>query len=421
MVRINHSNNGSDRNGDVRCVVFWTAFILVATLFPFDPVMGPVLSENLDMFDLSFIGHPGDFLANIILFVPWSFFIAGLLAGNRFRGRRTAIVLVLGVILSGMVEFVQLGLPSRNPALADILANLIGVGVGGWLEASRGSRLRSRLRSLEVRFALVMTIRVLVGLVIFHMVLVWGMFRFADHSSSFSNWDPGYPLNLGNEKTGDRPWNGSLEAARLWPMVLPPAQIDRLLTGDAQTGDFKKDLLWSLDPSRQLGSGSQPFVQQTEVLRQAERFTLSVVVQTGDTAQTGPGRIVSLSVDPLHRNFTLGQEGPDLVFRLRTPFTGLNGSDPALIVPDVFSELQLRRIVVTYDGNVLAVYPGMREPSARLNLRYAGVFSGMGFRFNAADQFGYRVVFWGMVGLPFIFLLVVFSTRPRGASGQSFQ
>ncbi|MCK9997360.1 MAG: hypothetical protein KAH56_13885 [Candidatus Krumholzibacteria bacterium] len=188
-----------------------------------------------------------------------------------------------------------------------------------------------------------------------------------------------------------------MEEATLWAAVVPGEEVDPL---------------WSLD------SPAGPFDQQTEKLLQAGKFTLSVVVQTGDTSQTGPGRIISLSVDPLHRNFTLGQEGPDLVFRLRTPFTGLNGSDPALIVPGVFSEVQKRQIVVTYDGAVLTVYPGRGEASAQLNLRYAGVFTGMGFRFNAADQNGYRAVFRGMVVIPFMCLLVLLvsvrSKVPRG-------
>lgn len=407
MALDNHPKNAPSRNGDYRWAVFWTAVILVATLFPFDPVF----SEKRALFDFSSFGNPGDFLANFLLFIPWSFFVAGMLADGRFRSYRALIILVSGVILSVMVELVQLGLPSRDPALADILANLLGVVVGVWLEASRGERLRSWSSSLELRFSQVLTIRVLVGVLVFHTVLVWGLFRFAEHRSSFSNWDPGYPMNLWNESTGDRPWIGDLDDVRLWATVLPGEEVDRLLMGESATTDFETDLLWSLDPSPPRGLDSRPFDQQTEALLQAGKFTLSVVVQTGDTSQTGPGRIVSLSVDPFHRNFTLGQDGPDLVFRLRTPFTGLNGSDPALIVPGVFSAVHKRHIVVTYDGAVLTVYPGSGEPSAQLNLRYAGVFTGMGFRFNEADQNGYRVVFWGMVGWPFLYLLVALKKK----------
>ena len=388
MDRDEHSKHDSARNGDRRCVIFWTSIILAATLFPYIPVF----PEYRSMFALNPIGNPGDFLANIFLFIPWGFFVAGMFAKGYFRRHRALIVLVLGLVLSGMVEFVQLGLPSRIPALADILANLWGTGVGVWLEASRGERLRSWFSSFGGRISRAMTIRVLVGLVVIHTVLVWGMFRYADYRSSFSNWDSSYPMNIGNERTGDRPWVGDLDGALLWESVLSGGEADPL---------------WSLD------SPAGPFDQRTEALMQSGKFTLSVVVQTGDTSQTGPGRIISLSVDPLHRNLTLGQEGPDLVFRLRTPFTGLNGSNPALIVPGVFSEVEKRHIVVTYDGAVLKVYPGSGAPPAQLNFRYAGVFTGMGFRFHAADQYGYRIVFWGMVGLPPGLLLLVLAFRVR--------
>jgi len=82
------------------------------------------------------------------------------------------IILVSGLVLSVMVESLQLGLPSRDPALADILANLLGVVVGIWLEASRGERLRSWFRSMGLRVSRILTLRVLVGLVVLHMVLV---------------------------------------------------------------------------------------------------------------------------------------------------------------------------------------------------------------------------------------------------------
>jgi len=67
------------------------------------------------------------------------------------------------------------------------------------------------------------------------------------------------------------------------------------------------------------------------------QFTSSLMVATSDTIQTGPSRIVSLSANRYHRNFTLGQERSDLIFRLGTPLTGENGINPQLVVPDVFS------------------------------------------------------------------------------------
>lgn len=58
----------------------------------------------------------------------------------------------------------------------------------------------------------------------------------------------------------------------------------------------------------------------------ANALTVEALIQPFARKQSGPARIVSLSTDARHRNFTLGQEGAELVFRLRTPRTGDNGT-----------------------------------------------------------------------------------------------
>ena len=62
-----------------------------------------------------------------------------------------------------------------------------------------------------------------------------------------------------------------------------------------------------------------------EPARAAETFTLSLVVRSHSAAQSGPARIVTMSWDTHMRNLTLAQENDDLVLRLRTQQTDLNG------------------------------------------------------------------------------------------------
>jgi hypothetical protein len=87
-------------------------------------------------------------------------------------------------------------------------------------------------------------------------------------------------------------------------------------------------------------------------------FTLLVTAATADVHQTAYADIVSLSADPDHRNFALGQEGTDLHFRLTTPLTGPYGDRGPLpfVVSDVFTTNAARKIVVTYDGLNLRAY-----------------------------------------------------------------
>ena len=53
-----------------------------------------------------------------------------------------------------------------------------------------------------------------------------------------------------------------------------------------------------------------------ERLRKSNAFTLRVDCATEDTDQDGPARIISNSVSPFLRNFTVGQQGGDLFYHL---------------------------------------------------------------------------------------------------------
>jgi hypothetical protein len=60
-------------------------------------------------------------------------------------------------------------------------------------------------------------------------------------------------------------------------------------------------------------------------------------------------------MSPGLRNFTVGQDGADLVVRVRTPLTGSNGIRAATVVPKIFTNDQPRDILVTYDGTTVTV------------------------------------------------------------------
>jgi len=84
-------------------------------------------------------------------------------------------------------------------------------------------------------------------------------------------------------------------------------------------------------------------------------ITLEVRVATNSPEQSGPARIVSYSLTPGKRNFTLGQLEKKLIVRLRTTETNLNGM-PQLEVDDVFSHSEPLHIVVSYDFSEQRVF-----------------------------------------------------------------
>jgi hypothetical protein len=66
------------------------------------------------------------------------------------------------------------------------------------------------------------------------------------------------------------------------------------------------------------GPMPKEFVRDFE---RASRLSVAVAASTADVNQHGPARIVTLSKNANERNFTLSQDGSNLVFRLRTPLT----------------------------------------------------------------------------------------------------
>ncbi len=85
-------------------------------------------------------------------------------------------------------------------------------------------------------------------------------------------------------------------------------------------------------------------------------ISMEVWLETEDLTQTGPARIVSYSLDTGLRNFTLGQEGRDLVMRVRTTYTDLNGINHAMQISNVFVPGAPMHLVATYDHGKERLY-----------------------------------------------------------------
>ncbi|MBW2079248.1 MAG: VanZ family protein [Deltaproteobacteria bacterium] len=85
-------------------------------------------------------------------------------------------------------------------------------------------------------------------------------------------------------------------------------------------------------------------------------LTLEVWLKTEDLNQSGPARILSYSKDTGLRNFTIGQSRDNLVFRLRTTETNLNGTNPDLIIEEAFNYRSMQHMVIMYDFLEQRVY-----------------------------------------------------------------
>lgn len=353
----------------------------LVTLFPLDFVAGDtVMRLEGALFEQGLPGRWPDVVLNVLLFLP----LGALLHSKKRDGAHTLTPILIGAattsaVLSSSVEVAQLFLPSRFPSVLDIASNVTGALAGVYVH----SRFEARAARLIVAFRRRVSPAVvpLLGFAAAALVVSGAL----QSRTRVSNWDDGYPLLIGNEATGDRPWRGRVYSLEVTDTFTPSDTLWRLARGDSVEVPGRRlasvvfegaapyddmsghlpvldwtDPGYTSDPSsavigqawlRTEGSAS-PIVRP---LRASGAFTIRLRCATADSGQSGPARIVSNSIDPTLRNVTIGQSGTGLVVRVRTPLTGLNGSNPEFIVPGVFSSTAARDVLVSYDGARLRV------------------------------------------------------------------
>ena len=86
-----------------------------------------------------------------------------------------------------------------------------------------------------------------------------------------------------------------------------------------------------------------------EMLTKGDGLALEVWVKPFNTIQDGPARILSYSIDPFMRNFTLAQSKDNLVMRLRTEITDLNGERPHIEISGIFESNKVYHIIINYN------------------------------------------------------------------------
>jgi len=82
---------------------------------------------------------------------------------------------------------------------------------------------------------------------------------------------------------------------------------------------------------------------------------LSLEVRTNGQDQGGPARIFTYSLNTSNRNLTVGQEGSDLIVRMRHGFTSLNGT-PGYRIKEVFTDSEWHQIDVRVTSSLLEVH-----------------------------------------------------------------
>lgn len=392
-----------------------------------------------------------DWGRNILLFVPVGFGITGLMQRKTVR-RLTSLLVVLTVscCLSLTAEALQVFLPSRTPTLRDILSNSIGGIIGFFVFHLARFVLLNELRD---RASIKTLASCFVAYLLFSSLVAFVL----QGATDLTNWDPNFPLLLGNEKTGDRPWHGHISEFSVADKALSKAEVIRAFErggfctalGDSVVASYRlgtkgeyqdqaghlPNLSWRgqsteseqtsgvfLSSSHWLETTTPPVFMTTK-LSETSQFTFSTTVATAELKQSGPARIVTLSTDSHHRNFTLGQSDSHLLFRLRTPLAGENGVSAQMLFPNVFSDNNFHHLVMTYDGRTVTLYAddvqNMRSIYLSPEYTLFGCFLcpyDPTIRVSPVNILVYKFVYFGISLVPLGYLLVLIASRFRGES-----
>lgn len=420
-----------------RIVIGSLLLVLFSTLFPFDFSFknGFSVKEITGSFNNS--SDLSDRLVNVLLFLPLGFGFTGLLQTKRLgTTAKLTTVLIVSAGLSFTVEVLQAFLPSRSSSLSDILTNSLG-GFSGFLcfHLWRFQILSSLLALIE-KSKDYLSIKKLTAGFIGYMALAFLISSSAlPSATNLRNWNLTFPLLLGNERTGDRPWQGYVSEVYIADRAISEHEVARAFSdkrffdvmGDSllasyhlsgkgsyrdRTGHLSDLLPQGQSPDAQDGSSvflssshwlktAAPAISMIQRIRETSQFTLSTTVATANIVQTGPARIVSLSSDTEHRNFTLGQQGTHLVFRLQTPITGENGAYPELLVPDIFADTNPHHLVITYSGSVLHLYIDELQNSHSFDLSERAPKS-------------YKILYYQLIFIPLGSFLALIATISKG-------
>jgi len=169
-----------------------------------------------------------DILLNILLFMPFGFSLSIYLTHKRKVPGQSPLlwVFILSVVLSYAVETMQIFLPKRFPSLFDVSTNSLGGISGFFLLKLLQHRYRVSLSRLSVQCICLIEavsnylekkVAIMVPVYLVWIVVVTLSFQRCVH---LQNWSFGFPLLIGNEHTGDRPWQGSVSAVLLYDRAL---------------------------------------------------------------------------------------------------------------------------------------------------------------------------------------------------------
>ena len=423
--------------------------ILLATLFPFE-FLSPIQPESFSTFFQLRPDTPDpivlDTFLNVLLFIPFGYLLT-LLLSSRVRKHTIVWAVLCGLFLSLSIELLQLFLADRFSTILDLTTNTTGTLIGALVYLTFQDKLLKPVADLVLFLKHRMSYKVVSFMAVTYIVLFFFISAWLRTSLMPAQWDATYPLLVGNETTGTKPWQGKVNEFRIYNKALSAGEIQAHLNESSEASQKMANLVCEFDFAEPAyadkvgylanfisvesigGEGILPqlWLQNlnaaalAHAINETQQFTLDITFAPDVLRQLpedrmnglrpGPARILSYSEGAMSRNFTLGQEGHDLVFRIRTPMTGLNGQSPEFFVHYFFSALTPQRLFLSYDGAQFSVFDNRGNTLYQKPLSAGARFFSFWIPLSSDDLVGYKILYDLALFVPLgLFIALVLKT-----------
>jgi VanZ family protein len=425
-------------------LVLYVVYVLILTLHPF--AFSGSSSIPLTRFLGEFLtarhfaiqaAATKDFAVNVLLFIPFGALLyCCLRSPQKSGGVILFVALIAGGALSLLIEVAQLFL-GRHSSVSDVIANAVGSACGALIffplrVRTAFGRLFDNLETSKV-FLVCILVYGSAPLVLSIVQSPWPNFRM---------WNSSFPFQIANEATLDRPWLGRIYFVAVYNRALSPAEIDNnfrsgfsasgtgnrakgglvaLYTFAEGRGEIVHDVSGFGDPLNLLiapathvnwliGSNgvevAQPAIIKSrgpasklgQAFGGSDEISIEAWFTPANLTQSGPARIVSYSEELSRHNFTVGQQGGEIVFWLRTLISGRSGSAQGLATDDRVLKLEAMHIVTTYSGGVERIYTNGRQHPSTLDVT-KDVVLGFATRKTPIAQIAYSFFYFFPVAL----------------------
>jgi hypothetical protein len=413
-----------------RILILAVAGILFLTLYPFRfDVRTPIgfASPFLLGRSVKISGFYNVFL-NILLFTPFGFGLAEKLReGGKSRRFTFAIALIVGVLFSYGIEFLQFYIPERDSGWEDVVTNSTGSVVGFLLFEGLGRTVLPILSACERALTAVLSGWRVALVLLLYFGLWFAASIHLQRETRLSNWNPDSLLVIGNDAAGKGAWTGQIRLLQIGDRAISNDEAKRVLAAESANTtvpglrasfdlssstplhdqlNFLSDLVWRpptlarLETNPLVLDGSSWLSSQINVtnliqdLRKSNQFTIRVVCTPGLT--NVDARILSISQPSGMADLTMRQEGTALVFWFRNGISSRK-SQLAWHIPDVLRVGETRDIIYSYNGSNLSLYIDGRLQPARYKLGPAAALAVFLRRVKPNELSGYNDIYYALV------------------------